>query len=133
MKLSQMGYKRIRCVLYEQDGKVVRNHVNPEKIIETGKDVVIVYNPTQEQEQHILTIMEESRDENNIQVGGLKVLNLMVLLTNIDLENFEEEFVFHLESNEKVLLNSLKEGKLDDQIMTKLEEISKDISRKYKA
>lgn len=48
-------------------------------------------------------------------------------------KNFEEEFVFHLESNEKVLLNSLKEGKLDDQIMTKLEEISKDISRKYKA
>lgn len=48
-------------------------------------------------------------------------------------KNFEEEFVFHLENNEKVLLNSLKEGKLDDQIMTKLEEISKDISRKYKA
>ena len=48
-------------------------------------------------------------------------------------KNFEEEFIFHLESNEKVLLNSLKEGKLDDQIMTKLEEISKDISRKYKA
>ena len=48
-------------------------------------------------------------------------------------KNFEEEFIFHLESNEKGLLNSLKEGKLDDQIMTKLEEISKDISRKYKA
>lgn len=48
-------------------------------------------------------------------------------------KNFEEEFVFYLESNEKVLLNSLKEGKLDDQIMTKLEEISKDINRKYKA
>jgi F-type H+-transporting ATPase subunit alpha len=48
-------------------------------------------------------------------------------------KNFEEEFIFHLESNEKGLLNSLKEGKLDDQIMSKLEEISKEISRKYKA
>ena len=48
-------------------------------------------------------------------------------------KNFEEEFIFNLESNEKGLLNSLKEGKLDDQIMSKLEEISKEISRKYKA
>ena len=51
MKLSQMGYKRIRCIFYEQDGKVMRNYINPEKIIETGRDVVIVFNPTQEQEQ----------------------------------------------------------------------------------
>ena len=48
-------------------------------------------------------------------------------------KNFEEEFIFHLESNEKELLNSLREGKLDDQIMDKLENISRDISRKYKA
>ncbi len=48
-------------------------------------------------------------------------------------KNFEEEFIFHLESNEKELLNSLREGKLEDQIMDKLENISRDISRKYKA
>lgn len=48
-------------------------------------------------------------------------------------KNFEEEFIFHLESKEKELLNSLGEGKLDDQIMNKLENIAKDISRKYKA
>lgn len=48
-------------------------------------------------------------------------------------KNFEEEFIFHLESNERELLNSLSAGKLDDQIMSKLENIAKDISRKYKA
>lgn len=48
-------------------------------------------------------------------------------------KNFEEEFIFHLESKEKELLNSLGEGKLDDQIMNKLENIAKDIIRKYKA
>lgn len=48
-------------------------------------------------------------------------------------KNFEEEFIFHLESNERELLNSLSAGKLDDQIMIKLENIAKDISRKYKA
>ena len=107
MKLSQMGYRRIRCVLYEQDGKVMRNYTNPEKIIETGRDVVIVYNPTQEQEQHILTIMEESRDENNIQVGGLKILNLMVLLTNIDLENLTDEEAVQIIENPNELLQAI--------------------------
>ncbi len=48
-------------------------------------------------------------------------------------KNFEEEFIFHLESNEKDMLNALGAGKLDDQIMGKLENVAKDISRKYKA
>ena len=107
MKLSQMGYKRIRCIFYEQDGKVIRNYINPEKIIETGRDVVIVFNPTQEQEQHILTIMEESRNENNVKVGGLKILNLMTLLTNIDLENLTDEEALEVIENPSELLQAI--------------------------
>ncbi len=48
-------------------------------------------------------------------------------------KNFEEEFIFHLETNEKELLLSLGRGKIDDQIMSKLEDVAKEISRKYKA
>lgn len=48
-------------------------------------------------------------------------------------KNFEEEFIFHLETNEKELLFSLGSGKIDDQIMSKLEDVAKEISRKYKA
>lgn len=48
-------------------------------------------------------------------------------------KNFEEEFIFHLETNEKELLVSLGSGKIDDQIMSKLENVAKEISRKYKA
>lgn len=48
-------------------------------------------------------------------------------------KNFEEEFIFHLETNEKELLVSLGGGKIDDQIMSKLENVAKEISRKYKA
>jgi F-type H+-transporting ATPase subunit alpha len=48
-------------------------------------------------------------------------------------KNFEEEFIFHLETNEKELLLSLGSGKIDDQIMSKLEDVAKEISRKYKA
>ena len=80
MKLSQMGYKKVRCVFYLQDGKVIRNHLTPEKIIESGLESVIVYNPTSEQEQDILNVMESSRDENNIRISGLQVLGLMELI-----------------------------------------------------
>ena len=107
MKLSQMAYKRVRCVFYEQDGRVMRNHLNTEKIIESERDVVVVYNPTQDQEQHILEIMEESRDENNIQVNGLKILNLMVLLTNIDLENLTQEQALQIIENPNELLQAI--------------------------
>ena len=48
-------------------------------------------------------------------------------------KNFEEEFIFHLETNEKELLLSLGSGKIDDRIMSKLEDVAKEISRKYKA
>lgn len=85
MKLSQMGYKKVRCVFYLQDGKVMRNHLTPEKIMESGVETVVVYNPTVEQEQEILAIMEDARDENNIRINGLKILGLMELLTNVDL------------------------------------------------
>ncbi len=47
--------------------------------------------------------------------------------------NFEDEYIFHLENKEKDLLNDLKEGKMDDTILSQLESIAKDISRKYKA
>ena len=85
MKLSQMGYKKVRCVFYLQDGKVIRNHINPEQLIESGMELVVVYNPTVEQEQEILQIVENSRQENNVHIGGFKILGLMELLTNVDL------------------------------------------------
>lgn len=47
--------------------------------------------------------------------------------------NFEDEFLFHLENKEKALLNDLKAGKMDDEILSKLESVAKDICRKYKA
>ena len=47
--------------------------------------------------------------------------------------NFEDEYIFHLENREKALLNDLKAGKMDDEILSKLENVAKDISRKYKA
>ena len=142
MKLSQMGYKKVRCVFYLQDGKVIRHHNNPEKLIEQGDmELVVVYNPTSEQEQDILRIIESSREETEISIGGVKLLGLMELLTNIDLgilsgELTREEAIeivenpnpllqaVNLELN-TILLNTLKHQFSVAQEMTQLPEAIK--------
>ena len=47
-------------------------------------------------------------------------------------KNFEVEYLYYLDSNEQVLLNDLKDGKLDDDILDKMEEIAVNIGKKYK-
>jgi F-type H+-transporting ATPase subunit alpha len=46
--------------------------------------------------------------------------------------NFEEAYIFHLETNERTLLDEIKAGKIDDEVLAKLESVAKDLSRKYK-
>ncbi|MEE0895672.1 MAG: F0F1 ATP synthase subunit alpha, partial [Bacteroidales bacterium] len=46
--------------------------------------------------------------------------------------SFEEAYIFHLENNERALLDEIKAGKIDDEVLSKLEGVAKDISRKYK-
>lgn len=47
-------------------------------------------------------------------------------------KNFEVEYLYYLDSNEQGLLNDLKDGKLDDDILDKMEEIAVNIGKKYK-
>lgn len=48
-------------------------------------------------------------------------------------KNFEQEYIFQLEREHKTLLEDLKAGQIDDNILSELEKIAKDISKKYKA
>lgn len=48
-------------------------------------------------------------------------------------KNFEQEYIFQLEREHKTLLEDLKAGRIDDNILSELEKIAKDISKKYKA
>ena len=107
MKLSRMAYKKVRCVFYEQDGKVLRNHENPEKLMETPIEKVVVYNPTEEEEKLILKILEESRDGDNVQVNGMKVLRLMEMLTDIELGDLTEEQAVEIIANPNELLQAI--------------------------
>ena len=108
MKLSHMAYKKVRCVFYEQDGKVLRNHENPERLIENSSvDKVVVYNPTEDDERLILKVLEESRDGDNVQVSGLKVLRMMEMLTDIDLSDLTDEQAVEIINNPNELLQAI--------------------------
>jgi F-type H+-transporting ATPase subunit alpha len=58
------------------------------------------------------------------------------LLGDVPIEKvkeFETTFVAFLETHHKEVLNDLKAGKLTDEVMKKLEEVGKDMAKKYKA
>ena len=60
---------------------------------------------------------------------GTRGLLQKVLLKNICL--FEEEFLHHLDLNYKDMLNTLREGKLTDEVIATLEKVAKELSAKY--
>jgi F-type H+-transporting ATPase subunit alpha len=58
------------------------------------------------------------------------------LLGDVPIEKvkeFETTYVTYLETHHKDVLNDIKAGKMSDDIMRKLEEIGKDMAKKYKA
>ena len=86
MKLSQMGFKPINCLIHEQDGKVLKetDEKRIEDIMNRKADYVIVYNPRDEQRKEILQVMDFD-GESKVSVEGLRLLGLIERLTNIDL------------------------------------------------
>jgi F-type H+-transporting ATPase subunit alpha len=49
------------------------------------------------------------------------------------IKEFETVYLTYLETHHAGILEELKAGKLTDEVMTKLEEIGKDMAKKYKA
>ena len=47
------------------------------------------------------------------------------------IRDFEDEFLSHLELNHKDLLADLRKGKLDDEILSTIDSVAKEISAKY--
>lgn len=86
MKLSQMGFRHIHCMIYEQDGRIITefNEKRISELMERRNEFVLVYNPNIEQKKEILSLMNVSSD-NKVTVDSLKLLGVFELLTNIDL------------------------------------------------
>jgi len=47
------------------------------------------------------------------------------------IHDFEADFLHHLEINHKGLLDDLRQGKLDDQILGTIDRVAKEIAAKY--
>ena len=86
MKLSQMGFKPMHCLVYQQDGRVLKEYDEKrmEEIMGRKSEYVIIYNPNSEQKREILESMDFD-GEQKVTVNGMKVLGLIERLTNIDL------------------------------------------------
>lgn len=86
MKLSQMGFIPMHCIIYQQDGRIYKeyNEKRMQELIERKADYVIVYNPNAEQKQEILDTMNIDNKQEKVTVSGIKVLGLIERLTNID-------------------------------------------------
>ena len=86
MKLSQMGFKPMHCLVYQQDGRVLKEYDEKrmEEIMGRKSEYVIIYNPNSEQKREILESMDFD-GEQKVTVNGTKVLGLIERLTNIDL------------------------------------------------
>lgn len=86
MKLSQMGFKPMHCLVYQQDGRVLKEYDEKrmEEIMGRKSEYVIIYNPNSEQKREILESMDFDGGQK-VTVNGMKVLGLIERLTNIDL------------------------------------------------
>nr|DAJ60293.1 MAG TPA: hypothetical protein [Caudoviricetes sp.] len=91
MKLSSMKFKGIRCAFYclDSKAKVTYKQDKIDKMVKDGEDCVLMYNPTSEQRQTILSKLEEQ--SGNLTMNGLSVLECIKLLTNIELDVTDEE------------------------------------------
>lgn len=89
MKLSDMGYNAMYCVLYVQDGKIMKifDVDRMDKILQTlpSSHHVVVYNPDSELKREILTSMGEGFDGEKVELDGVTTLRLIEKLTDIDL------------------------------------------------
>lgn len=86
MKLSQMGFKPMHCIIHQQDGRILKEYDEKrmEDIMNRKSEYVIIYNPNSEQKKEILEVMDFDGKEK-VTVEGMKVLGLIERLTNIDL------------------------------------------------
>jgi len=69
--------------------------------------------------------------EKQIAIIACGTRGLLQKVPTHSIRDFETEFLHNLETNHKELLNDLKSGKLDDQILAKIDEVAKEVSARY--
>jgi len=69
--------------------------------------------------------------EKQIAIIACGTRGLLQKVPTSSIRDFETEFLHHLETSHKDLLADLRQGKLDDQILSTIDSVAKDVSAKY--
>lgn len=111
MKLADLGLKKVYCVVYEQDGKVLttyeEKHMNRILELYSGK-CVEVYNPHGENRKEILKLLDGGRQGiEKVELKGSALLRSIELLTNIDFGDLTTEQAQDIIDNPGALLETV--------------------------
>lgn len=111
MKLANLGFKKLRCVVYTQDGQVLVSHKDEhmQRVIDTyGADCVEIYNPTDEVRLEILRLLEGGRkDFEKVELSNMALLKSIALLTNIDFGDLTDEEAHAIVNNPGDILEAV--------------------------
>lgn len=110
-KLSNLRKQDVRCIVREENGMVAKVF-NQDVIAELNKNydansMISIYNPTTEQKEHIMTILDENNDGKEISVEGTTILRLMEIVTDIEFDDLDDEEALEIVNNPNEMLQAV--------------------------
>lgn len=111
VKLSTLKQTKIRCLVVEDSKGKIKKITDRDKIKKTldlgNKNIVEVYNPTQEQKLNIIKMLEEQQVEDKIVVEGELIVGLIKELTNIEIDLDDMDLVQEIVNNPNNMLEEV--------------------------
>lgn len=110
-KLNKLRQRDLRCVISEESGTIVK-HYN-QKAIENvlqnydEEKMVKVFNPTDEQKQIVIDILDANNNGEEIEVSGLAMLRLMEVVTDIEFGDLSNEEALDIVDNPNAILEAV--------------------------
>lgn len=111
VKLSTLKQTKIRCLVVEDSKGKIKKITDRDKIKKTldlgNKNIIEVYNPTQEQKLNIIKMLEEQQAEDKIVVEGELIVGLIKELTNIEIDLDDMDLVQEIVNNPNNMLEEV--------------------------
>lgn len=110
-KLNNLRQRSLRCVISEESGTVVKYYkqdsINDVLRRYDEEKMVKVFNPTTEQKQAVIDILDANNNGEEIEVGGVAILKLMEIVTDIEFGDLTEEEALEIVNNPNAILEAV--------------------------
>ena len=107
-KLNNLRQRSLRCVISEESGTVAKYYkqdsINDILKRYDEEKMVKVFNPTTEQKQAVIDILDANNNGEEIEVGGVAILKLMEIVTDIEFGDLTEEEALEIVNNPNAVL-----------------------------